>query len=349
MIDSVWMLLGQTEPPAQSIMQFDAAVSVGILLLASLAAGILADVIRIPKVTAYLLAGVAVGPSGMNAIGVDQMHELQPLTRLAMALVLLELGCAFSFVRIRPVLRHAAVLSVGEIAVTFLLVSACTSIFDFGLTGAVLLGALAIATAPATTVLVLKESNSEGPVTELAGVLVALNNIVAIVVFELLFVLMFRFSGALPGSGWQEFGWLFINLGAAISLGAIAGLGISYGCGLLNRRRWLVMVIATSILLMGICDTWNLPYMLAFLVAGVVVVNTSDFGTRAFERAGEAGWIAGRRILRRTWRGIEPTRILCCGHNGRRLYRRPQRGKDLGNPGCGRREQGSADRQTLSG
>ena len=82
--------------------EFDAAVSIGLLLLASLAAGIVADLIRIPKVTAYLLAGVLVGPSVLDAIGVEQIHSLEPLTKLAMALVLLELGCAFSFAQYGP-------------------------------------------------------------------------------------------------------------------------------------------------------------------------------------------------------------------------------------------------------
>ena len=95
------------------IHHFDAAVSIGVLLLASLAAGILADWIRIPKVTAYLLAGVAVGPSALNAIAAEQIHHLEPLTKLAIALVLLELGCAFPVSQIRPILRHATCLSIG--------------------------------------------------------------------------------------------------------------------------------------------------------------------------------------------------------------------------------------------
>lgn len=259
-----------------SVAEFDAAVSVGILLIASLIAGILADLVRIPKVTAYLLAGVVVGPSVVNAINIEQMQHLEPLTKLAMALVLLELGCAFPVAKLRPILRHAAALSAGEVLTTFCLVTLAVWLFGFGLSGAVLLGALAIATAPATTVLVLKESNSEGPVTELAGVLVALNNIVAIVAFELLFLVAKMLSDEYTQDTVAEVQQLIVDLGGACLLGIAGGLAISYGSGLLARRRWLVMVIAVCILMLGLCETWDVPYMLAFLTAGVVVVNTSD-------------------------------------------------------------------------
>ena len=252
------------------------AVSLGLLLLASLAAGILADLIRIPKVSAYLLAGMLVGPSVAHWIGDEQLHHLAPLTKLAMALVLLELGYQFSFVQIRRIMRHAVWLSSGELLVTFVLVCVTTYAISQSVPIAVLLAALALATAPATTVLVLKESRSEGPVTELAEVLVALNNIVAIVAFEVLFLVAFIASGLLDQSITSELMRLAADLGGACLLGLAAGLVISYGSGLLSRRRWLVMIFAVVVLTLGLCESWQMPYMLAFLVAGMVVVNTSD-------------------------------------------------------------------------
>lgn len=252
------------------------AVSLGVLLLASLAGGILADLIRVPKVTAYLLAGMLVGPSLLHAITAEHVEQLEPLTKLAMALVLLELGCQFSLAHLRPVLKHAIWLSAGELLVTFVLVATSIWMFGFGLSGAVLLGALALATAPATTVLVLKESNSEGPVTELAGVLVAINNIVAILAFELLFLLAQLMSDHFSGDAASMIYRLIADLGGACFLGVMGGLVISYGSGLLARRRWLVMVLAVSILMLGLCESWHVPYMLVFLMAGMVLVNTCD-------------------------------------------------------------------------
>ncbi|QDV28074.1 cation:proton antiporter domain-containing protein [Aureliella helgolandensis] len=256
--------------------ELHSAVAFGLLLLAALLGGIVADLLRVPKVTAYLLAGVLVGPSIAHWITTDQLHHFAPLTKLAMALVLLELGYQFPLAHLRPILRHALWLSLGELVTTFVLVTSAVLLFDGGWAMAVLLGALALATAPATTVLVFKESNSEGPVTELAGVLVAFNNIAAIIGFEVLFITAQMMSGDFEGPALPVFGRLLADLGGATLMGLLAGLTISYGSGLLNRRRWLVMILAVAILLLGLCETWHLPYMLTFLVAGMVIVNTSE-------------------------------------------------------------------------
>ncbi len=274
--------------------EFHSAVSLGILLLASLLGGIAADVVRIPKVTAYLLAGMLVGPSVFHAIHRDHIHHLEPFTKLAMGLVLLELGCRFPLAHLRPILRRAMWLSAGEMTATFVIVSLMVWVTSGSLALAVLLGALALATAPATTVLVLKESRSEGPVTELAGVLVAMNNIVAIISFELLFLLSRVLSSANSVSFGSQLSRLIADLGGACLLGVVGGLFISYLSGLLNRRRWLVMVLAVAILMLGLCETWHLPYMLAFLTAGVMLVNTSE---SAGELLSEQEKIAGLLVV----------------------------------------------------
>jgi Kef-type K+ transport system membrane component KefB len=274
--------------------EFHSAVSLGILLLASLVGGIAADVVRIPKVTAYLLAGMLVGPSLLHAIHQEHIHHFEPFTKLAMALVLLELGCRFPVAQLRPILKRTLWLSAGEISITFALVTLAVWLFSGSPAMAVLLGALALATAPATTVLVLKESRSEGPVTELAGVLVALNNIVAIVSFELLFLIAQMLSDEQSVSFWSQLGSLTVDLGGASLLGVSGGLFIGYFSGLLNRRRWLVMVLAVAILMLGLCETWHLPYMLSFLIAGVMLVNTTE---AAPELLSEQEKIAGLLVV----------------------------------------------------
>ncbi len=274
--------------------EIHSAVSLGILLLASLLGGIAADVVRIPKVTAYLLAGMMVGPSVAHWINSGQLHHLEPFTKLAMALVLLELGCRFPLTHLRPILRRALWLSLGELLATFCIVTLLVWLCDGRLSAAVLLGALALATAPATTVLVFKESKSEGPVTELAGVLVALNNIAAIIGFELLFLLSRMLSDHQSDSLASQLGRLMADLGGACLLGIAGGLVIGYLSGLLNRRRWLVMVLAVAILMLGLCETWHLPYMLSFLIAGVMLVNTSE---AAPELLSEQEKIAGLLVV----------------------------------------------------
>ena len=67
---------------------------------------------------------------------------------------------------------------------------------------------------------------------------------------------------------------------AAIVLGLTAGFVVSYGCGLLRPGGWIVLLIAATTVVLGCCETFGIPYMLAFLAMGVMVVNSSELSDR---------------------------------------------------------------------
>lgn len=96
-------------------------------------------------------------PQALNLLPEEHLSSIEPLLKFAMALVLLNLGCEVAFIKFRRVAAHYLVLSAGEILVTFTLVTVSLVTVRFGGNMASLQGFLAIATAPATTILVLKE------------------------------------------------------------------------------------------------------------------------------------------------------------------------------------------------
>lgn len=252
------------------------ASSLGLLLGVCLAAGVLAEILHLPKVTAYLLVGMFVGRSILNWIPEHHIELFQPVLKFAMALVLFNLGAEFTFRKARRVARRCLSLALSEIAVTCVFVT--LGLLAFGCSGsrALLLGCLAVATAPATTILVLKEFRSEGPVTESTGFLVAVNNFACIVMFELAFLMIHVWQGKQQVPIAYQIGLLLQDIAGSIALGVAGGLIVSYGCGLMKIKRWLVLLVATTTLLLGVCESLEMPYMLAFLVMGVTVVNTSD-------------------------------------------------------------------------
>jgi Kef-type K+ transport system membrane component KefB len=258
--------------------------SMGLLLLAAVLAGLVAQRLHVPKVTAYLLVGVLLGPQVLKAIPHGNFEYYLPLERLAMSLVLFGMGCHFTLSHVRRIIRPVLRLLAGEASFTFVLVSGGLFIaygFWSGLgmnawQPAVLFGALAVATAPATTVLVLKESQAEGPMTEYVTALVALNNLTAVVLFEVLFLAVFLTNGTAQIPVHRELAIFAGVLAGSILLGGAAGLVMSYGCGLLAQRSWLVMLVGITTLTLGVCETLDIPYLLTFLAMGVTVANTSD-------------------------------------------------------------------------
>ncbi len=269
-------------------------LTLGVLLSAALLGGLVAERLRLPKVTAYLVVGLLLGPytleslppavsdwipdSVFNLLSVPESHLdfLGPVGKFAMALVLFSMGCSFTFSRVRPHFRSIIRLSFGELMLTFILVAIGLHALGEQWPSAILFGCLAMATAPATTVLVLKENHSEGPVTQYAHTLVALNNIASVVTFEVMFVAILVIKGQGDVSLQASVGRLCLDLVGSVGLGLIAGLTISAGCGFLLRARWLVMLVSVAALVLGLCQFLELPYLLAFLVMGATVANTSD-------------------------------------------------------------------------
>ncbi len=254
--------------------------TLGLLLGVCLAAGVFADLLHLPKVTAYLLVGLLVGPSLLDWVPGEHREMLEPMLMLAMAIVLFNLGCEFTFTKFRRIAKRCLVLSAAEIFATFSLVLVGLLMFGCSPSMSLLLGCLAVATAPATTILVLKEFRSEGPVTESTGFLVAMNNFACILMFEFGFLIIQMTQGSMQTPlGTQVLSVVF-DIAGSTALGVAGGLVVSYGCGLLNSKRWLVLLVATATFLLGLNESLNIPYLLTFFVMGVTVANTSDYKSK---------------------------------------------------------------------
>lgn len=256
------------------------ATTLGLLLGVCLLVGLFAERLHFPKVTAYLLVGLAVGPSVLQWLPRDHIHELSTITKLAMALVLFNLGCHFPLAHVRRVLRRSLWLSLGELGMTWIAVTIGLLLFSQSWETAMLLASLALATAPATTILVLKESASQGPVTEHTSTLVAFNNFASIVMFEVIFIAVHLVHGKLVQPVPWEIALLSRDIFGSILIGLTAGFVVSYGCGLLKQSRWLVLLIAATTFVLGCCEMFAIPYMLSFLSMGVMVVNSSDISDK---------------------------------------------------------------------
>ena len=252
-------------------------LTLGLLLALALFWGKIAVLLRLPQVTAYLFVGIVLGPSLLNLVPQQHVVFLEPLTELAVALVLFSLGCQFPLNRARRIFRRVARLSAGELLATLLAVTLGLWLMGQPWEIAVLLGTLALATAPATTVLVLKETESEGVITEYAQALVAVNNFVAIVAFEIVFLSIDLAHGAIGTGVGAKLAELARNLAGSLGLGLAAGLIISYCFGLVGSRHRLVFLVAMATSLLGLCNVLDTSYMLTFLATGFITANTCYF------------------------------------------------------------------------
>ncbi|QDU59828.1 putative voltage-gated ClC-type chloride channel ClcB [Planctomycetes bacterium Pan216] len=260
-------------------MESTLTLSLGLIFAAGMIAKWLSSRFHIPKVTLYLLAGFLLGPPLLGWIPKDDLKSLLPAVKLALGLVLFDLGSRFVLHDVRMIFRHAWRLSALELAATFGLVFLGTTLFVDDITVALLLGGLAMTTAPATTILVLNELDSDGPITNYTYALVAINNTVSVLFFEFLFlgVELFGEGGPAPLSVSEQVIRLFLDLGGSILLGFVAGMTISLLMEWLDEHQRMIALFALIALPLGVCEYFGIPYLLTFLAAGVTVANSSPF------------------------------------------------------------------------
>ena len=158
--------------------------------------------LNFPDVTAFLIAGVLVGPFvlgklGIHGIGFNSMADLESvsaLSNVALGFIAFDIGNEFRLAQLKETGKTATVIGVIQALMATLLVDAVLILLHFVLGPEVLplpvaitLGAIASATAPAATLMVVRQYKAKGPVTDLLLPIVALDDAVGLVVFSVSF------------------------------------------------------------------------------------------------------------------------------------------------------------------
>ncbi len=274
----------------------------GLMLTAAIGGGYAARLVHIPRVVGFLLGGVSLqwglsellGARQDESVGTSLEAAAAPLSvikDLALGLILFSIGSVFERSKLRSVGRKALKISaveIGFVAVGVLVVSlfgAVVSLSDEPLGGrvilAALLGAAAIATAPAATLFVLREYDAKGPVTDTLLTLTAVNNAVCIVLFQVLFLILAG-TGALQTTGLlvgQPVLSLLVSILGSVVLGAVFAAILSMVHARLPLTETLLFFFALFILL-GAGEQWlwthqglSYNFLLTSLVLGGVFAN----------------------------------------------------------------------------
>ena len=162
-------------------------LSIGLLYLLAVGVGRLCAAIGIPRVTGYLLAGIAGGPSLGEIFGFpalvtrEQLHAVVPIHDIILGLIVFTIGGSFSLNAVRKIGSKLFRISTIEIGLTALLVGIGTAILGASALEAAFLALISVTTAPAATQMVMREYQSEGQLTDTILPLIVANNLIAII------------------------------------------------------------------------------------------------------------------------------------------------------------------------
>ena len=264
------------------------AFQLGLFFIAAVIFGRIARIFKIPRIAGYLVGGLLVGPQLFGFISEEVVVTLKPLSQFALALIMFDIGTNFRLKRLKKQGLWLKKLIIADIAGTMIIVFFAVLFAGGGFTFALLLGILAIATAPAATLLVLKEFDAEGEVTESIITLVGINNTVCIVLFEIILAILISVKG--EGNFFIVSGGLLLSLIFAIILGAGGGIVISYVEQKVSGDERFILFLGFVVMIFGVSLLFGLPFMLVFLLMGVTLVNVSEFAKEILQELDRVGW-----------------------------------------------------------
>ena len=178
-----------------------ALLSLSVALFAGLMLSRLAKLVKLPAVTAYLVAGILVGPYCLGALGVSglgftsmaDVNTYSLLADVALGFIAFSIGNEFRLSELKHTGKQALVIGVFQAVFTTILVDAVLIGLHFvmpdklPLPAAIVLAAVASATAPAATLMVVRQYKAKGPLTSILLPIVALDDAVGLVLFAISF------------------------------------------------------------------------------------------------------------------------------------------------------------------
>ena len=216
-------------------------LSLSIALLTGLLLSRLAKLVQLPAVTAYLIAGVLIGPFCLGAFGVDgigithtQLEGLGIISDVALGFIAFSMGNEFRISQLKKIGKQATVIGIFQALITTVVVDVFLIALhfmmpnEFSLSAAIVLGAVATATAPAATLMVVRQYKANGPTTRMLLPIVALDDAIGLVVFAIFMGIAKAISG---GAGSINAISLFvepmIEIVGSLLLGALLGFILS--------------------------------------------------------------------------------------------------------------------------
>jgi Kef-type K+ transport system membrane component KefB len=267
-------------------------LSVGLILMAALLAGHMAQLARVPEVTGYLLVGVLIGPSALDLISHENLTTLGFLSDVALGLILFNIGSIFEASNFRQVGPGVIRVTLWEATLAFALVCLVLLLSGMAWPLALLLGVVAMETAPATTLMVLNEYDAEGPMTSRLLALVALNNMYVLIMFGVITAGLTLFDSA--EQSWLSAGYravhglLWTTIGS-MALGALLGLLMDFWATR-AKESGEAMILSIGAVLIGVgASRWlGLSPLISTLALGATVANASPQGDRLLRALGRA-------------------------------------------------------------
>lgn len=262
-------------------------LKIGIALVIGVIGGKLAKLVKLPSVSGYLIAGLFVGPAilGNNSIlNSNELSTLGFISEIALAFIAFSIGSEFVLGDLKKYGKKVFIITIAEVFGAIILVF-CLMFFIFkqDFAFSIVIASMSAATAPAATLLVMRQYRAYGPMTKTLLSVVALDDVVGIVIFGISMALA---KMSISGEA-ITFGKIFlgpiIEIFGSIIVGFVIGLILSFVLRKENDHDDLQSISIVAILIgIGVSYLINLSPLLTNIAIGMTLVNTMKRPQKVF-------------------------------------------------------------------
>lgn len=257
-----------SNPSAQIIL------SLAIMLLAGFLMTRLTKLIHLPNVTGYILAGVLIGPYALKLVPITVIQGMEFVTDIALAFIAFGVGKYFKLAKLRRNGKRVFIITLLEALVAALFIT-LTMIFIFHLpvSFSLLLGAIGCATAPASTLMTIRQYRAKGDFVNTILQVVALDDAVALIAFSVCAAIARALTSG-DGANLQTVLLpVLYNIIVVIVGGALGFVLHKLIDGNRSNDHRLVLVITTLLLITGVCTFLDISPLLSCMAMGTVYIN----------------------------------------------------------------------------
>ena len=270
MLNSLYAKIEQASPGATVI------IAIAIMMLAGFLMTRITKKLKLPNVTAYIITGILTGPFCLDLIPLGVIGGMDFLSDIALAFIAFGTGEFFRISSLKKNGKKVVVITLFEaLTASFLVFILTYFILHLDFAFSIVLSALAAATAPASTMMTIRQTKAKGDFVDTLLQVVAIDNIVALVAYSI------AISAAVASVAQKSVSISDILFPVAVNIAVLALGGVfGYIMKLLLQKRSsdnrLIITIALLFAFCGICAFLGISPLLGCMSMGTVYINSTD-------------------------------------------------------------------------
>jgi Kef-type K+ transport system membrane component KefB len=259
--------------------------SLAIAMLLALLSSKLMKKVKLPNVTGYLIIGLLAGPYCFKILSKDVIDQLSIIPDIALGFIAFSIGAEFKLSYLKQVGKAPVIIAFTEGFGATLAVDLVLIALGNDISFSIILGSIAAATAPAATLMVVRQYKAKGPVTDMLLPVVAIDDAVAVIAFGLSVAIAKAINSTESVSLAATILDPVLEIFGALIFGALLGILLKFLTGwFTGRGNRLSAAIAMILVCTGVSNILGISPLMACMAMSAIYVNLSSVSDKVFEQ-----------------------------------------------------------------